>query len=158
MSPKCLPFSLCTNIMPPKSSSFTSELWTVLTKGIGSREAAVFWSNCLWAKYHLCKKKKMHLHNQHSFHSVHLSEVTVVADVSTFELSSFPALSEFYWEIALTICGGHGKYFAGKTLCLLLLRDEPDGRCSCVESFIGSWNWYDMKYWFVMCNSQSKSQ
>lgn len=46
----------------------------------------------------------------------HPPEVAVVANVSTFELSSFPAFRKFYWEIALATCRGHGKYFAGTAL------------------------------------------
>lgn len=74
---------------------------------------------------------------------------------STFELSSFPAFPKFYWEIALTTCRGHGKYFAGTTLCLLT---SPRWSFFMWKSLTGAWIWSFEYYWLVMCSGQSKSQ
>lgn len=73
---------------------------------------------------------------------------------STFELSSFPAFPKFYWEIALTTCRGHGKYFAGTTLCL-----HTSPRWSFMwKSLTRAWIWSSVYCWLVMCSGQSKSQ
>lgn len=58
--------------------------------------------------------------NKHSFHSAQRRRVTVVADVSTFEPSSFPALQSSSEKLPWPYVRGHGKYSAGKTFYLLL--------------------------------------
>lgn len=81
----------------------------------------------------------------------HPPEVAVVANVSTFELSSFPAFCMFYWEIALATCRGHGKYFAGTTLCLLT---SPRRSSFMWKSLVGAWIRSSVYYWLVMRRSK----
>lgn len=100
-------------------------------------------ANVIWllkAHCNFCRRKASKIHR------VHLSKVIVVIDMSTFELLHFLPF-EFYWELALTICWGHGKYLAGKTFCLRAPWWAPFFLCVNHASTVLEIT----KYWLLSC-------
>lgn len=101
------------------------------------------------------------MYNQLSTHIPFTQYISANSQLlQTFQPLNLPhfLLSELYWEIALTICWGHGKYFAGKTLCVLWHCDESDDCFFLWKSSTSALLEIDIliRYWLVVSNNLKK--